>query len=277
MEKLLCLGTDTEFFVQKNSHVCSAIGLLHGSKSEPFVVKDGNLQEDNVLAEMAVDPCKDVTEWIEKIASVKNDLRLSLSFTGHTTVCKSSHHFTKDQLLGYGSMAMEMGCSPDYNVYEKEVNKKPSAKTTLRTAAGHIHFSYENNTDEATASIVKCLDVTLGVWSVLNDSDKYRRDLYGKAGCCRIKPYGGEYRTLGNFWIDSEAMQRYVWQVTAACVEHHEALLPVLRTIASGAVIQGIINKSDIEQATLLYPSIERILIRAWNLDSEEDANEHVA
>jgi hypothetical protein len=42
--------------------------------------------------------------------------------------------------------------------------------------------------------------------------------LYGKAGACRYKTYGVEYRTLSNFWVLSTDLRREVWERTmAAC------------------------------------------------------------
>jgi hypothetical protein len=38
-----------------------------------------------------------------------------------------------------------------------------------------------------------------------------RRELYGKAGAFRPKPYGVEYRVLSNRWLNSEALIRWVY------------------------------------------------------------------
>lgn len=264
MSKFLMIGSDIEFFVEDNKGVMgSAIGMLHGSKDEPRLVSCGNLQEDNVLAEMAIDPCTTEGEWQTKLASVKNKLSSVVKEFDHKLITKSSHHFTQAQLMGWGGMAMEMGCMPDFDVYSQSSNPKPSARTTLRTAAGHIHFSYLNPTLEATTSIVKCLDATLGMWSVLTDSDVFRRSLYGKAGCCRIKEYGGEYRTLGNFWTENFARQRYVFQVTKLCVEQHETLLPRLNAIISQKRVVEIINNSDYEAAKLVSTRMHDVITKA--------------
>ena len=40
-----------------------------------------------------------------------------------------------------------------------------------------------------------------------------------KAGCYRPKPYGGEYRTLSNFWIFDDKYISWVWRNTARALE----------------------------------------------------------
>ena len=46
----------------------------------------------------------------------------------------------------------------------------------------------------------KGCDLILGVASVLMDKGHLRKELYGKAGAVRFKPFGIEYRVLSNFW-----------------------------------------------------------------------------
>lgn len=261
------MGTDCEFFVSHRGEIGSAIGLIGGSKNAPLLVENGNLQEDNVLAEMATDPCATLDEWLTKISSVR--VQLGEKLEGYELVCKSSHHYTKQQLLSYPADAMKLGCTADYNIYSNKNNPTPNAKTVLRTAAGHIHYSYDNPSVSTTINIAKCLDATLGLWSVITDNDRHRRLLYGKAGCIRFKEYGGEYRTLGNFWLANTARQTYVWKITKMCVEQHHTLLPMLRAIVSEEAIQAIINDSDRERALLLTPAITRIVSRMLSGDEE--------
>ena len=40
--------------------------------------------------------------------------------------------------------------------------------------------------------------------------------MYGKAGCIRVKPYGVEYRTLSNAWLNSEELMAWVFRATQA-------------------------------------------------------------
>lgn len=265
MNNLLRLGTDAEYFVAGSDGIVSAIDKIGGSKESPLIVPYGNLQEDNVLAEFAIDPVSNRTDWVNNIRMVISNLRGHMGRHKLNLVCRSSHHYDKSKLLSFGPMAMELGCQPDFNVYTQQENEKPNALTTLRTAAAHIHFSYSAPTQDKTSNIIKALDYCLGVWSVLEDEDKDRRQLYGKAGSCRIKDYGGEYRTLGNFWLRNQEYMEYVYDTTCLCVKYADELLMRLRPILNEENLQGIINGYDNAQAGLIYGQISRVMAEVEN------------
>lgn len=269
MSVFLQIGTDCEFFVKDEEHnISSAIGLIGGSKEDPLIVSGGNLQEDNVLAEMATNPVRTLDEWLLCIQDVRGDLEDKIK--PFTLECQSSYVYTKEQLMSYPDEALILGCTPDFNVYKGKNNPSPNPKQGLRTAAGHVHFSYVRPNNSATISIVKALDYTLGLWSVITDDDKERRKLYGKAGCVRFKDYGGEYRTLGNFWLRNTIRQTFVYNITKMCVEHHAVMLPMLRAIVNEEDLQAIINDCDRDRAMTLFPAISDIIV---NLRGERHAN----
>lgn len=256
---MLAIGTDTEYFVKKQEVITHAIGMIGGTKDSPYIVERGNLQEDNVLAEFAIDPVRSVNDFIESIRSVEESLHIKLQENGLEMVKIPSWHFTKEQLLSWPSEAMVLGCSPDTNAWTGEFNPKPNARTTLRTAAGHVHFSYPAPNTADTCNIIKCLDYTLGLWSVLRDADTDRRNLYGKAGSCRLKAYGGEYRVLSNFWLADDADIALVYRITEMCVDNHRTLLPLFEGIVDGSTLQHIINTSDVGAAKRILPMIKEL------------------
>jgi hypothetical protein len=93
-------------------------------------------------------------------------------------------------------------------------------------AGGHIHFGWTEDADTTDLQhmmngfdLVKQLDWFLGAWSVKHDKDVERRRLYGKAGACRIKPYGVEYRVLSNFWVMDKALRLEVWNRMVSAIE----------------------------------------------------------
>ena len=72
-----------------------------------------------------------------------------------------------------------------------KANPKPKGTSTnLRSAGFHIHVGYENPDVDTSLSLVRYMDVFLGIPSVVKDKDKKRRSLYGKAGCFRLTDYG---------------------------------------------------------------------------------------
>jgi hypothetical protein len=261
MNKFLLIGTDSEYFVQNEQGIItSAIDQIGGSKDKPRLVMHGNLQEDNVLAEFAINPVQLKSSWLCSIESVTNTLRVVVEKRGLSLVKKSSHMYDKELLLSFPSAAMELGCEPDYNVYNNLPNEKPSARTRLRTAAGHVHFSYVRPTEEATSLIIKAMDYVLGLWSVIEDSDVARRELYGKAGSCRFKPYGGEYRTLGNFWLENVGAMSYVYDMTVLCTQNPEEIIRRCALVLNQRELVRIIDNCDKPMAALHYNSIVGVI-----------------
>ena len=116
------------------------------------------------------------------------------------------------------------GCEVDNNAWLKCVNPKVSLEhTNLRCTGGHIHIGFAEGKDMALCEeVIKAMDVFLGLPSVLLDPDTKRRELYGKAGSFRFaKSYTGcEYRTLSNFWIQSEELMGYVWDNAALAIKY---------------------------------------------------------
>jgi hypothetical protein len=86
------------------------------------------------------------------------------------------------------------------------------------------------------------MDFYLGLPSLAYDSDQERREMYGKAGCCRYKPYGTEYRTLSNAWLKSEALMRWVYRNT---VKGMNELMAGNNLADKYGDIQEIINTGD--------------------------------
>jgi hypothetical protein len=77
----------------------------------------------------------------------------------------------------------------------------------------HVHIGTTDDINEEDVfNLMKTMDLFLGVPSVLIDQDKQRRQLYGKAGECRMRVIGDavvmEYRTLGgNMLADDELIR----------------------------------------------------------------------
>ena len=257
--KDISLGADPELFVTKGNKIVSAIGLIGGTKDSPVPVMRGGLQEDNVLAEINIDPCNDLENWLINLDLVTKQLKERLGI-GYSVIAKPSHDFTPEELCK-NIKALAFGCDPDYNAYTGEENPRPSAETTLRTAGGHVHVGYPGASFKTAAQVCKALDVVLGIPSVILDPDNRRRSMYGKAGAFRLKSYGVEYRSLSNFWMNSRELKTWVFNSSKDLMKALDISSKVFESVGEYEV-QSIINKGDIISA--------RSVVNSFNIDMPE-------
>lgn len=242
----ISIGTDPEVFITNNNQVVSAIGLIGGTKKKPYLVNEGGLQEDNVLAEFNIDPCFNEDEFSDRIDKVLHQLEERIG-ENYSTLIKPSHIF--DESIFLDEKALSFGCNPDINCWSKKANKAPNgAKTTLRTAGGHVHIGYDSPKPLISFKIAQSCDIYLGIPSVLLDKDVRRRELYGKAGACRIKRYGVEYRTLSNFWLKNDQLKKWVFRNSVKACKNYNIVDDILQNY-SVSDIQNIINNSEEEEA----------------------------
>lgn len=212
-------GSDPELFIQnREGEFVSAVGIIPGDKQNPYSVKAGAVQCDGMAAEYNTDPASTYEEFEENTETVLGELRSFLP-SGYTLHAVPSVVFSQKQWDAAPDEAKVLGCSPDFNAWTGDVNPPPEdpANPTMRCAGGHLHIGWTNDAEIDLQHIahgrdlVKQLDGYLGYWSLLHDTDKNRRRLYGKAGSCRFKPYGVEYRVLSNFWVFDRDVRRELW------------------------------------------------------------------
>lgn len=210
-KELLAIGSDPEvLLLNENNEPISAIGLVPGTKDNPHPIDNlGNfIQTDNVLIEFCVPPTKDPEKLFNNFKKCVEYVNEQLK--PWKVDISPSAHYSLEQLSD--PQAREFGCSPDYSAWTMEVNESPKPPAEgLRSAGGHVHCSYEDPEFEFSIKMIKLFDLFLGVPSILLDTDKERRLLYGKAGCFRIKSYGFEYRTLSNFWLKNQTLVNWVF------------------------------------------------------------------
>lgn len=206
------LGCDPEVFLQDvQGNPISAIGYINADKWDPLQIPDMpkgfTLQEDNVSLEYGIPPASNADEFIAHIRAVmekSKEYLPNLSFSKLSCIV-----FPEGQMQH--PAAHIFGCEPDFDAWARSINKKPEPPHPLmRSAGGHIHVETKKN----ALAVVRAMDLFLGVPSVLMDSGEMRKQLYGKAGAHRVKPYGVEYRTLSNFWIFEDNLIRWVWNNT---------------------------------------------------------------
>lgn len=220
MIKNITLGTDPELFLKKDDKIISAIGKIGGSKSDPQPIsEDGHfIQEDNVAIEYNIPPCVSRKDWVYHNNFVKDYLETLVSGMGYTLAIQPSALLDDDQLDN--DIAKLAGCEPDFDVWKEGINQPADlSSTNLRSAGGHISIGWDNPTQEQQLDMVKAMDATVGLESVLLDDDTRRKELYGKAGCFRFRDYGIEYRSLSNFWIKSDESLQWSWDKTMEAID----------------------------------------------------------
>lgn len=248
-------GCDPEVFVlDTEGRPVSAAPFFPGSKEKPFPVEKGAVQVDGMAAEFNIDPAENFEEFNDNIVTVMRKMRSYLP-KGYTFSDKASVSFALEVFQNATPKEIELGCTPDMNAWTGEMNPPPECLENpfLRTASGHIHIGWTENEDTSSEEhigncldLVKQLDWFLGGWSVRVDQDKERRKLYGKAGACRIKPYGVEYRVLSNFWLSTKDRRLITWNRMNEGINRMSTLyLPDKAKNYSKFIVESI-NRGDI-------------------------------
>lgn len=196
------LGADPELFLKRGPKFISAIGKIGGTKQDPRRLLGGFcLQEDNVAVEYNIPPCKSPDEFLWSHQLMLKEIEDIASVYDCESALVSSANFDADELAD--PLAQVFGCDPDYNAWDLEPNAAPQCDDkSLRSAGGHIHIGMDASAStKDKLDLVRCLDMILGVPLAWMDPESKRRALYGKAGACRMKEYGVEYRTPSNVWL----------------------------------------------------------------------------
>jgi hypothetical protein len=245
----ITIGCDPELFVTQEGKFRSAHGLVPGTKEKPFKVENGAVQVDGMALEYNIDPVDNVEDFVKYNRSVLAQLKDMVPDYDFAIVPSCS--FNGNHFRAQPEEAKELGCTPDFNAYTLKENPKPDNKTTMRTASGHIHIGFCENADPHSdehmircATLVKQLDVYLGLTSLLFDSDVKRRKMYGAAGAFRPKPYGVEYRVLSNAWVLTDDRMRFVFNQTQKAVQELMNGNRFYNSIGEWQ-LQDLINNSD--------------------------------
>jgi hypothetical protein len=216
----ILVGADPEVFVTTNSGIPrSGHGLIPGTKERPYRVEHGAVQVDGMALEFNIDPAKTAGEFSRNITSVMKQMEAMIPKNRKIAI-KSVVTFPKALMAATPIEAKLLGCEPDWNGYEEDINPSPDANTNMRTAAGHIHIGWGNGFDigsrehlQACFRLAKQMDLYVGLPGLWFDKDSRRQRLYGKPGTFRPKTYGMEYRSPSNWWLKSEAKQEFVFDM----------------------------------------------------------------
>jgi hypothetical protein len=247
----ILIGCDPEVFVKQNGIFRSAHNLIQGDKKNPQKVSRGAVQVDGMALEFNIDPAATEAEFLLNVQTVY-DIMCSMVPT-YEVVATPVADFSLEYLQSQPKEALELGCEPDFNAYTLDINPRPDGERPMRTASGHVHIGWTNGEDPSdvnhinrASAVVKQMDFFLGLPSLVYDQDTRRREMYGRAGACRYKSYGVEYRTLSNAWLNSPELIKWVFRVAKRGVER---LMEGESLAAKYGDIQNIINTSDLKAA----------------------------
>lgn len=247
----ILIGCDPEVFVRQQGVFKSAHGLIRGDKKNPQKVPYGAVQVDGMALEFNIDPAATEAEFCLNVQEVFNHMKRMVP--AYEVVAVPVADFDKDYMKQQPAEALELGCDPDFNGWTGAINPRPNGDNPFRTASGHIHVGWTANENVEDGdhvrncnTVIKQLDYYLGLPSLFYDAAVKRRSMYGKAGACRYKPYGVEYRTLSNAWLNSQSLMAWVYRNAVKGVQ--EAISGNLLADKYGD-IQDIINKSNLKAA----------------------------
>lgn len=222
MHNDLLIGCDPELFVKQKGVSISAHNLVKGTKEKPQKVGTGFISTDGMALEVGIIPAATSGQYIRRLNQVLKELQAMIP-RGLKLDISPVAYFSKEVMEATPKQAKELGCIPDFNAWTGGMNPAPVAPDNMRSAGGHVHLGWTNDKDPfdpghfySCITLVKNLDYFLGVPSIILDSNTDRRQIYGKAGAFRAKPYGLEYRSLSNFWIVNPKLMRWVFDNTQA-------------------------------------------------------------
>jgi len=242
------LGSDPEVFLRNplNGEFISSVRKIGGSKERPMPIDEqGNaVQEDNVAVEFNTPPCQSAADFIKHININKEWIAEKAKSLGLEMCIIPSAEFTDEQL--HSREAQTFGCEPDFNAWKDgRMNPRPRSKNkNLRSCGGHIHVALDMGVDDPI-EVIKAMDLFVGCLMLEFDHDKQRRELYGKAGAFRYKPYGVEYRTASNAWIETDERIQWAWDQSEKALAYARSGKGF--TEEQGIRIQRCINESDMD------------------------------
>lgn len=235
MKNEYTIGADPELFVEdtETHAILSAHDLIPGNKIQPMEVEYGAIQCDGTAAEFNIRPAKTASEFTYNIRrvleSLQDQVRHAAAEKHHAPVTlkvQPTVFFDVKYFNELPGEALAFGCTPDFNAWTGDVNEFYSTQLPMRTGGGHVHVGWtEDEIQYEESHIFDCqqatmqLDAALFIPSLLWDSDRQRRTLYGQVGSFRPKPYGVEYRPLSNAWVADPMLQVFVFETTKRAME----------------------------------------------------------
>ena len=224
LQKEIMVGCDPEFFLYdtKLKQYVSAHEIVPGTKRDPFKIPGGAVQCDGTAVEFNIDPARTREEFANNINRVLTHIRKKipkyLEFKFLPSIAYQMPYWEK--LPDY---CKESGCDPDYICgYIREPKKIEYGQVI---GGGHIHMSWGVQAPVSLKHFNDCVGI-VGLASynfryILNmDKDSYRKYITSM-NIHRPKPYGVEYRSPSNMWLNTPDMWPKIFDIAKNTVLQH--------------------------------------------------------
>jgi hypothetical protein len=251
----ITIGCDPEIFIRdtKTQKFISGHDIVKGTKDHPEKWEKGAIQADGLAIEFNTIPAKNAHAFVTNVLDNLHYINGILKNHNHqyTVAIKPTAIFDKKYFDNLPDYAKELGCQPDFNAYTGMTNEKPKTDKPFRTGAGHVHIGWtgdkskvsdvlENQHFETCSALVRQLDVSLFLPSLLFDDDTERRKLYGSPGSFRPREYGVEYRPLSNKWLRSGVLMTWIFNTTLKSVRDYFNGIDYTESITTDELEQGL-------------------------------------
>jgi len=224
----IAVGSDLELFLFDNEKekIVPCVGILEGTKDKPYQPKGYSngfaIQEDNVMVEFNIPPQTSADGFIKAINKGRNMVlgelyeRHGSKYSLYST--KHVHRFRASELAS--QQAQTIGCEGDFDAYEGgKMRVDPPAPGFTRSCGGHIHLGGDFKCPDFVAALFA--ELFIGVRAQLFiAADDPRAKWYGKPGIYRPKPYGIEYRTPHNGWVNDSYQMSSVASGAYRCARY---------------------------------------------------------
>ena len=233
----ITIGHDSEFGLVKGGEIISALNVFNDMVFED---ENGRYFADNMNVEIAINPVTTLKDFHGKTEGLLGHVR----GLGYEPLMQPVIKYD-DKYLSH-PLAKISGCNPDFNAYSEGENNAPDFTTMdgTRSCGAHIHAQLDGANPFWFA---RWMDMLVALPLLQYEEKSDRRSLYGGAGCLRVKPYGGEYRTLSNVWLGDKARREFVWAMTHKAVALTHTTDP--STVDEWVDVPTAIDTHDVELA----------------------------
>lgn len=187
-------GADPEFFLYKQGE------LISGAEAfpNPIETDSGYIFNDGIVCEVNPIPSDSTIGLLRNLDNLFNIVR-TYGFELKFEPIVETNKFILERAAQFDRSILTFGCSPDINIYQEELHsyRGDASNIFYRFAGGHIHIGVEGEC-EGKIELLKNVEARTGlaINSFANkEGEKQRRNFYGRAGACRLKSYGIEWRT----------------------------------------------------------------------------------